>query len=105
MNETHDDSAEGPVPERPPPAGADGAARSADATRPGNGRAAPVALPVAGRAASGSAAPGAPARLRVGESGLDLKPSSRVPAPGPLEAGREAPQEAVIRIRCSRAAT
>ena len=96
MNETHDDSADGRVPERQPPAGADGAASGAAATRPGNGSAAPAALPGAGRAASGSPGRGAPPRLRVGESGLNLKPSGRVPAPGPLEAGREAPQEGQV---------
>jgi len=90
MNETHDQSPEELQPERPP-AGANGGA-SGPATG-GNGSAG--AYPAIGRPA-GSALPGAPARPLVGESGLNLKPSGRVPAGQAHEAGREVPQEGPI---------
>jgi phosphate transport system ATP-binding protein len=93
MNETHDQRPEGLKSERQP-AGANGAAGS-PASGGGNGSAA-GAYPATGRPA-GSAAPGAPTRPLVGESGLNLKPSARVPAaPVPQESGREVPQEGPI---------
>ncbi|HEV8019499.1 MAG TPA: phosphate ABC transporter ATP-binding protein PstB [Steroidobacteraceae bacterium] len=91
MNETHDERPEGLLPERQP-AGANGGAGGTPATGAGNGSAAAGGYPAVGRPA-GSRTPGTPARLRVGESGLNLKPSGRVSAPVSLEAGREAPRE------------
>ena len=93
MSETHDQRPEGLTPERQP-AGANGGA-GGPASGGGNGSAG-GAYPAMSRPA-GSAVPGVPTRPLLGESGLNLKPSGRVPAP-PVsqEAGREAPQEGPI---------